>query len=121
MIGRIFSALKDKLNGKPFKMRSPKWSAVRKHHLLTHNYCAACGNQENLEVHHIKPFHLHPELELEESNLITLCECKDGRECHLRIGHLGDWHKFNVNVIEDSKESLWVQNRKAKFTGHAIV
>jgi hypothetical protein len=60
---------------------------------------------KKLEVHHIKPFHLHPELELEPKNLITLCENKsDGVNCHLLFGHLGSFRSFNVRVISDAIE-----------------
>jgi hypothetical protein len=51
-------------------------------------------------VHHIAPFHLEPDLELEESNLITLCE-KPGHDCHFVFGHFHDWYDFNPSVRED--------------------
>jgi len=44
---------------------------------------------------------MHPELELELDNLITLCETK-GKKCHLNIGHLGNWKQENPNVINDA-------------------
>lgn len=60
---------------KPFEnRRSPHWSTVRKAHLEKHPACEVCGATAKLEVHHKLPFHLHPALELEGSNLITLCE-----------------------------------------------
>lgn len=62
-----------------------------------------CGGKDKLEVHHIKPFHLHPELELDPSNLIVLCESGGGGlNCHLAIGHLGSYKSFNVDVVNDS-------------------
>ena len=50
----------------------------------------------------LKPFHLFPELELEESNLIPLCE---GRtvNCHLAVGHLFSYRSHNPNVEEDAE------------------
>ena len=84
--------------------RSPKWAAVRKDFLKQNPVCALCGGTATLEVHHKKPFHLHPELELEPSNLITLCESKkNGVTCHLFFGHLGDYQSFNKNVDKDVK------------------
>jgi 5-methylcytosine-specific restriction endonuclease McrA len=81
--------------------RSPQWPHVEKEHLLHEPACAACGYRgHGLQVHHIKPFHLHPKLELEPSNLITLCEIK-GRNHHLLLGHLDEWESFNVNVRDD--------------------
>ena len=65
--------------------------------------CAACGYRgQGLQVHHIKPFHLHPTLELDPRNLITLCEVK-GRDHHLLLGHLDEWESYNVNVRRDVK------------------
>ena len=60
---------------------------------------------KTLEVHHIKPFHLHPELELDFNNLITLCESgANGIVCHRAIGHLGNYRSFNIDVKEDAKK-----------------
>ena len=59
-------------------MRSDQWPKVRKTHLASHPTCELCGGEKKLEVHHMRPFHLHPELELEPSNLITLCEADKG-------------------------------------------
>ena len=101
MFKRLIRAIKEKVQGKPLSVRSSRWETVRKHFLATCPTCAACGADEHLQVHHIKQFHLHPELELETSNLITLCEGKEN-QCHLNIGHLGDWHKENPNVVMDA-------------------
>lgn len=79
------------------KRRSIHWPAVRSNHLRKEWWCRVCGHTDNLEVHHVAPFHLHPELELDESNLITLCE-ERGTQCHLKVGHLGSWMKFNPDV-----------------------
>ena len=87
--------------------RSDKWEEVRANYLKLHPSCAVCGGLDKLEVHHIHPFHLHPELELEESNLITLCEYgDDGLICHLAIGHLGNYKSFNVDVVKDAEYLL---------------
>lgn len=87
------------VSGQP---RDPRWTLVRDAHLRHFPTCAACGRTENLEVHHIRPFALNPELEIEPDNLITLCN--DG--CHLKIGHLGDWKRENPNVVEDAANAL---------------
>ena len=101
--------IKDRISGKipAGKARSGHWPTVRKEHLEKSPKCAVCGGDKNLEVHHIRPFHLHPNLELNPSNLITLCESKDnGVNCHLLFGHLGNFKSFNVNVKKDS--SSWI-------------
>jgi len=78
--------------------RSPEWRKVRKAHLREESWCKMCGGNKDLQVHHIKPFHLYPELELDPENLITLCE-RRGIDDHLYYGHLGDWQKINPNIV----------------------
>ncbi len=83
--------------------RSPEWPRVAHEHLAIEPGCAVCGHRgQGLQVHHIKPFHLHPGLELDPNNLITLCEIP-GRDHHLLIGHLDDWDSYNVRVRPDSQ------------------
>ena len=78
--------------------RSPKWRKVRAEHIKNNPSCAACGRKDGLEVHHIVPYHINPDLELEPSNLITLC----GKYCHFIFGHYMDWKSWNENVVRDS-------------------
>lgn len=86
--------------------RSSQWSKIRKEHLQKEPICRACNGIESLEVHHIKPFNQNPELELNPDNLITLCESKkNGVNCHLLFGHLGNYKSINSNVIEDA--NIW--------------
>lgn len=83
--------------------RSGKWREVRAKHLKTNPFCAYCGSTLNVQVHHIKPFHLNPELELDPNNLITLCENPES-DHHLHIGHAGNFKSENPNVVEDCKK-----------------
>ena len=85
------------------KERSPKWPHVEKLHLKLEPVCAACGSSKKLNVHHKKPFHLFPESELDLNNLITLCMDK---ECHVKIGHGGNFKDYNPDVAEDSAKVL---------------
>ena len=62
--------------------RSPQWQTLRKYYLISNPRCEYCGTKEKLEVHHIKPFHLFPEDELNWGNLCTLCA-----KHHFEIGH----------------------------------
>lgn len=88
----------------PEAKRSKDWPKVRAQHLKDNPSCAACGELKTLEVHHIKPFHLHPELELDPNNLITLCEtASNGIVCHQNIGHNGNYKDVNEDVVEDAK------------------
>jgi len=84
--------------------RSPQWASARKKHLVNNPKCAVCEGTKSLNVHHINPFHLHPELELDPNNLITLCEdASYGIICHILIGHLGNYKNVNPNSVEDAK------------------
>ena len=80
--------------------RSGKWPALEKNWLKVHPHCAACGTLDDVSVHHKRPFHLDPQLELDPMNLITLCE---KHQCHLMVGHSGDWHAYNPHVEEDAR------------------
>lgn len=85
--------------------RSTKWPAAQKKHLQMEPACAACGTSGNLNVHHILPFHFcillgRPELELDQRNLITLCEGETNH--HLLLGHLDDWQSYHRNVKTDA-------------------
>ncbi len=81
--------------------RSGHWPVVRAAYLVKQPVCEACGSSKGLQVHHRRPFHLHPELELDPTNLITLCG-PEGHNCHLRIGHGFDYHSYNPHVAEDA-------------------
>lgn len=80
-----------------FGTRSYQWTKVRKEFLELNPSCKACGRNKNLEVHHIKPYHLYPDLEYDFNNLITLCD----DPCHFVFGHLMNYKSWNENVIED--------------------
>jgi hypothetical protein len=107
---RIIKHVKDVIENKTVfkKPRSPLWATVRKEHLAKFPCCAACGSENKIEVHHIKPFNLFPELELDPNNLVTLCESwKKGVNCHLLFGHLGDYRSYNEKVLDDS--NAWLE------------
>lgn len=84
--------------------RSSRWPAVRRAFLARNPRCEACGTAARLEVHHVRPFHLHPELELVQANLMTLCE--GPARCHFRVGHLGNWKTANKNARADAARAL---------------
>ena len=79
--------------------RASQWSKVRKAYLKAYPTCAVCDSKKKLQVHHIIPFAEDKSLELEPSNLITLCS-----RCHLLFGHFGSYKKYNPNVREDCKQ-----------------
>ena len=87
---------------KPTLARSSKWPALRRQWLKTYPTCDACGRHTKLEVHHIIPFHIKPELELDVKNLITLCE-NPAACCHFTIGHCAiSWFKYDPEIIKDA-------------------
>lgn len=84
--------------------RSPWWPTARRLHLIRFPTCAACGNRKSVEVHHLKPFHDFPEFELDPENFLTLCEDgPGGMNCHLVIGHAGNWRLINPNARGDAE------------------
>ena len=87
--------------GKPHVERSSKWPKLRAEHLKREPKCAVCGKMDNATPHHVKPVHLFPELELDQDNLITLCEGKAQND-HLIFGHLSNWASFNPLVRLDA-------------------
>lgn len=96
--------------------RDPGWREIRNAFLIDNgSICAVCGKVKNLNVHHIIPVHVDKTLELETSNLIVLCENKTPMNCHLGIGHLGNFKAYNPHVKEDAV--FWkdrIKNRKQK-------
>jgi hypothetical protein len=90
--------------GKPVHLRSPHWHHVEKEHLAKEPACQWCGYSKHVQVHHIRPFHLAPELELDPSNLITLCEEGGYLNCHLVHGHNGDFKSFNLAIRQECEE-----------------
>ena len=84
--------------------RSGHWRTLELQFLSEHPTCYACGGIERLQVHHLRPFHLNPELELDSANLATAC--MGPKECHLKIFHGGSFKKFNPNALADAAEAL---------------
>jgi hypothetical protein len=111
----MFEDVKDIIKGvRPLgSRRSSLWPSVRNEHLSKWACCEICAATSKLRVHHIKPYHLFPELELEGSNLITLCESwKMGLNCHLLVGHLGNYRHINPDCVRDAK--YWCEKLNKK-------
>lgn len=98
--------------------RSPEWRKVEKAHLAKSPHCACCRTGTNTragqQVHHKFPFHYcialgRPDLELDDRNLITLCEDesgKPGENHHLLVGHLDDFQSSNLDVVLDATKTF---------------
>ncbi len=99
----------------PHEVRSPSWPRIRNNYLRNHPVCEACGQKDNLNVHHIIPFRIDPSKELDESNLITLCTDGPGHmNCHLVLGHAGNYKGHNERVREDA-ERIQAMLKSIKF------
>lgn len=81
--------------------RSSGWPKVRNEHLARDPVCNVCGSKEDLNVHHIVPFHVDKSKELDPTNLITLC---NAHGCHFAFGHLFNWQSSNPTVKKDAEE-----------------
>jgi len=88
--------------------RSSGWWAIRQEYARTHPVCEATGSKKNLQVHHIKDFSNHPELELDSNNLIMLT-----RWIHFWLAHLGSWRSINPDIVKDAEILLMkIKNRR---------
>jgi 5-methylcytosine-specific restriction enzyme A len=91
----------------PVEGRSGHWPKVRAEHLEREPACAACGTQDHVQVHHVLPVSWPGGLyhECDAANLVTLC-ASPGHNCHLWIGHLGDFKSRNTMVRADAAAML---------------
>jgi hypothetical protein len=62
-------------------------------HREREQFCAWCGNASRLNVHHIWPIWMRPDLAAEPRNLITLCD-----DCHFVLGHARNWKRAVTNI-----------------------
>lgn len=86
-----------------FRGRSPKWSSLRDRFTKEKKRCAISGLETDLEVHHVKPFHLFPDLELEWDNLCLLT-----RPIHYLVGHCCKWSYYNARFPQHLDQ--WREN-----------
>jgi len=61
--------------------------------------CQWCGSERRLEVHHIQPQHVRPDLAMDTNNMVVLC-----RQCHFTVGHKNNWKRVFTNVVAVIKE-----------------
>lgn len=84
-------------------VRSKKWRQIRREHLRKHPLCEVCGGNKKCQVHHIIPFWKDNSLELEPTNLITLCN-RRWRRCHFIWGHFYNYRKSNPDIRENARD-----------------
>lgn len=86
--------------------RAPGWGRLRAAWMKAHPECAVCGRkgvEASCVPHHVVPVHVDASKELDENNLITLCE-SGSVNCHLAFGHLWNWSRWNPHVVVDARE-----------------
>lgn len=79
--------------------RNPKFGRAAKL-WLKDKRCIVCGGTIKLQAHHKYPFHLFPDLEMDETHWRPLCEGDHRLNCHLLIGHGGNFEGVNPLVDE---------------------
>ena len=94
----MFRRLLQCLFGDKLEGRSPCWLQVRAEHLKQNPICVCCGTDDDLEVHHLKPFWLYHDLECDPCNLRTVC-----RDHHFLVGHGMDWKAWNPAFDSDAR------------------
>jgi len=95
----------------PTVKRSSKWPKFMKGLIDAQPYCSLCGNKNKatLVCHHIEPVWVNPERELDETNIIVLCEKSEllgGLNCHLTAAHLGNFRLWNPRIREVCEDIL---------------
>lgn len=96
---------RDPVTGRP---GDPQWHRESRLWLVDHP-CAVTGETgDGVEVHHIRPYHLFPELEMDPANWIAL-----RRDWHFYLGHFGDWVLWNPDVAQDAARIRARRRRKA--------
>jgi 5-methylcytosine-specific restriction endonuclease McrA len=93
--------------------RSPLWGKVRAAHLLKEPVCQICGGTKKITVHHLLPYHVDRTLELDPTNLMTLCEGAGNGNHHLIFGHFGNYAtKWNTAMLATAM--VWRPRFEAK-------
>ena len=64
---------KSQLKKKLKSQRNKAWAALSLKLRTETPYCQKCGRKEHLQVHHLLPRKLYPQLILDERNLVVLC------------------------------------------------
>lgn len=97
-------------------LRSKDWPKVR-NEFLKGKTCAVCGRKDKIEAHHVVPFQIDPSRELDPKNLLALCEGKKTINCHLIIGHGGDYKDVNPYSVQTAKLVKWLLLNKQYIKG----
>jgi len=83
---------------RPRDFKNSEMQSLRNHvfHRDKHT-CVYCGKKGgHLHAHHILPYWVKPVAFLDKDNLVTVCT-----KCHFKKAHLGNWHKFDVELVTE--------------------
>ena len=78
--------------------RNSGWHKASEAYIREVGQCEFCGAKlgeegVELEVHHVEPFHVRPDLEMEKSNWAVLC--RKPHDCHRLVGHFRNFSLWN--------------------------
>lgn len=92
-------------------------NSLRSEFLRQFNYkCNKCGNNNKLELHHVKQISEYPELAYEKSNIEVLCKC-----CHTKHHKLNGHHKIWRQKSKNYKLSIvWSKIKCVKYLGEQM-
>lgn len=86
-----------------------RMSKAKKLYVKQNPECAVCGCKDHLEVHHVEPVHIKPQLAADPYNFITLCD-KGNSGCHFVFGHFRNfrtkWNPFIRIFAEEVRNIL---------------
>lgn len=107
MLLHLVRVLHSQLRESAKAARSPEWRSVEKGKVEAQKVCEICGSSVRLQVHHVEPFYVKPDMELDPSNLVVLC--MDTNECHFKVGHGGGmghgWKGWNPLIRQHIEEA----------------
>ena len=106
---KITKAVAKKEAYKKDGIQSRVWKDLRKSYLSKYPICQRCehygtinkNSVKNISVHHIKPRELYPDLMLEESNLLSLCNY-----CH--YSHFSKMEMYG-KLEESIQEGMYIK------------
>lgn len=80
---------------------------------FTCQYCEQKGG--HLHAHHKIPFWVEPKAFLDSDNLTTVCT-----DCHFTKAHEGNWHKFDLTIVENSLLEKYSLDRE-RLSGLTVI
>lgn len=98
-----------------YVVRNPRkaWSTIKamRAYAKTHPVCEITGTKP-IEVHHVRPINVAPELAADPSNFISL----GARTIHFIFGHGGDNWKDYVTNVRDIQVPLFIVRNTERYS-----